>query len=121
MSEIKKLTIVGIVIAILFSFSIIIYGLDRKGGIKQTNNSTSNADYVVYYLGREGCGYCQMFTPSIKKMKEKYNVKYEYIDIDTITSEELSNYLEKFHITGKFGTPSIAIMKIANDCTFSQL
>ena len=112
MSEVKKLTIVGIVLAILFSFSIIIYALDKKGGINNnTSKNTSTDGYMVYYLGREGCGYCKLFTPNIESMKENYGVKYTYIDIEAITSEELSDYLDKFHITGSFGTPTIAIMK----------
>ena len=118
MSEVKKLTIVGIVLAILFSFSILIYALDKKDDVKtntssKTNTSTkaTTSEYMVYYLGREGCGYCKIFTPNIESMKENYGVEYTYIDIEAITSEELSDYLDKFHITGSFGTPTIAIMK----------
>lgn len=114
MSEIKKLTIVGIIIAVLLALLTTTYILDKKGvNLNNNNNSNSNnSGYELYYLGREGCGYCQLFQPNIDYIKEKYNLNYNYIDISTLTNEELNNYLEKFNIdSNNFGTPTVVIMK----------
>ena len=112
MSETKKLTIVGIILAVLFAISIGIYVVDKTGGFSNTGKkTTSSSKYEVYYLGREGCGYCQLFNPNIENIKKNYGIDYTYIDIEEITDQELSNYLEKFKITDGFGTPTIAIMQ----------
>ena len=113
MSETKKLTIVGIVIAVLIAVCLGVYILDKNGkfGTYSNSNSTTNSKYELYYLGREGCGYCQMFQPNIDNIKKNYGINYIYVDIDEISSEELSDYLDRFEIGSSFGTPTIAIVK----------
>lgn len=112
MSETKKLTIVGIILAVLFAISIGIYVLDKTGGFKKfSSKGSSSGKYEIYYLGREGCGYCQLFNPNIENIKKNYNINYTYIDIEEITDDELSNYLTKFEIGSNFGTPTIAVMQ----------
>ena len=112
MSETKKLTIVGIVLAVLFAIGIGIYAFDKNGGNKQYSSTSSKNEYKIYYLGRAGCGYCQMFQPNIDSIKKNYNIDYEYIDIEKISSQELADYLKKFNVNSdEFGTPTIAIMK----------
>lgn len=111
MEENKRLIIVGSIIVLLFGLLIAVYAFD-KGGVKNYSTTSSNGNYELYYLGREGCGYCQMFQPNIDYIKETYGVNYKYIDIEKITNTELSEYLSKFHVdSSKFGTPTIAIMK----------
>lgn len=100
MSESRKFGIFGIVLAVLILIAIGIYLLPNK------------SEYKLYYIGREGCQWCQAFKPNIESIKQKYGIDYEYIDYEKISSDELKDYLNKFEVDyDDFGTPTIALMK----------
>ena len=102
MNEIKKISIVGIVLAVMILIVVGIHLLPNK----------NDEDYMIYYIGREGCQWCQAFKPNIDSIKEKYGIDYEYIDYEKISSDEFRDYLDKFEVDyDDFGTPTIAIMK----------
>lgn len=46
---------------------------------------------IVVWIGRQGCSYCSLYAPTIKKVSEEYGVKAHYIDLsemyDTSTGE----------------------------------
>lgn len=44
----------------------------------------SKGETIVIYIGRETCGYCQMFVPVLRETQEEYNFKAKYIDIAKI-------------------------------------
>lgn len=103
MNEVKRIRLLGIIFAIIIGLMITIFILDK---------SSNKDEYKLYFLGRDDCGYCKLFKPNIDSIKEKYNIDYEYININEITSEELSKYIELFKFdASKFGTPSIGITK----------
>ncbi len=110
MNETKRLIIISSIIFIMFGLLIAVYALDGK--TKNYSNTSTSGEYQLYYLGREGCGYCQMFNPNIEYIKEYYGLDYTYIDIEKITRQELSDYLDRFEVdSSKFGTPTIALTK----------
>lgn len=79
-----------------------------------TKVTTKTIDYDdldgVVYIGREGCGFCQLFVPGLNYLSQKYNFKYEYIDTDKITDEDLEKLLDKMGIDIKeFGTPTFGL------------
>lgn len=109
MNEIKRfLIVIGVMIGLL-GLIICIHIFDKPS---KKVNTTSTDKYELYYIGREGCGFCQKFNPNIEYIKETYGIDYTYINTDEITSTELGEYLTKFNVnTSKFGTPTIAITK----------
>ena len=69
-----------------------------------------SGDHIVY-IGRPTCSYCQAFEPILISMSNQYNFKYDYINTDQISKEQLSQILAKLAISeSKFGTPYLVFM-----------
>lgn len=109
------LVIITIIIMILSVLSIGAFYSVYKDivGEKQVNeweeliNSKENK---VLYFGRNGCTWCVKYKPVLEALKEKYGVKYEYIDTDLVSGfEDLLNALGTDYQT--FGTPYTVIVK----------
>ena len=78
MNEVKKIRLLGIIFAIMIGLMITIFILDK----------CNNKDiYKLYFLGRDDCSYCKLFKPNIEYIKENYNIDYEYVNINEISSE----------------------------------
>lgn len=75
-----------------------------------------SSDVQVLYLGRETCGYCVKFLPTLQKAQKEYGYKTLYLDITTVTSDEQSALLEKDNDEGflqeNYGaTPMVLLVK----------
>ena len=64
----------------------------------------------VILIARPTCGYCEKFTPILKKASEDMNVKINYIDTDKLTQETWESFNASFDIfSGEWGTPLVII------------
>ena len=66
----------------------------------------------VIYVGRSGCGYCQLFVPGLKNLSEKYGFTYDYVDTDLTSDSDLDIWLEKLNVDpSEFGTPTFGVFE----------
>lgn len=73
----------------------------------------------IIYVARPTCSYCQLESPIIKKIGNKYNLKINYLNTENFFDEETNNYTEeglKFinsHEVYKegYGTPNTIIVQ----------
>ena len=49
----------------------------------------------VIYIGRETCGYCAMFIPTMVEAQEKYGFKTNYLDISKIFNFEANSVIDQ--------------------------
>ena len=49
----------------------------------------------VIYIGRETCGYCAMFIPTMVEAQEKYGFKTNYLDISKIFNFETNSVIDQ--------------------------
>ena len=71
----------------------------------------------VIYIGRETCGYCVQFLPTLQQAQKDYGYKTLYLDITTVTTEDQQNAIMKFDNDEKFlsqnfgATPMVLLVK----------
>ena len=67
----------------------------------------------VIYIGRAGCGYCQMFIPVLQQAQDEFGYKTLYLDIDDVPASErskitsLNTWLNDYYGT----TPLVVVVK----------
>ena len=75
----------------------------------------SNSTQVVY-LGRSTCGYCVQFLPTLQKAQKEYGYKTHYLDITTVSEDDVNKLLEKDNdekfLSENYGaTPMVILVK----------
>lgn len=66
----------------------------------------------IVYVGREGCGYCQIFEPILGQIQNDYSIKFNYLDTDTMTQENYEDLATTADVfAGKWGTPTLVAIK----------
>lgn len=105
-------------IALIYTLAIVIFviccivvvNIKSNNLFKKTEKIYKASNMNIIYIGRESCGYCQIFTPIINDLKEKFNLDYTYVDIDKLTHNDFKKLLKMFGIEDKnFGTPYLVI------------
>ena len=130
----KVLKIIGISLAALLVISAAIGASYIKKDISSDNNTYDSVtlteagfneitigEYLelikessenVILVARPTCGYCEKFTPILKKASEDMNVKINYIDTDKLTEETWKSFNASFDIfSGEWGTPLVLVTK----------
>lgn len=118
MNEEKRLYILlGVVAAVI----VLLFGMNflnqynSKKYLEKFEETLVKDDQQMILLAREGCIYCQMFTPLLDYMAEKYDFEYLYVDTDKLTDKALSTVLEKLDIEeDDFGTPHLSLVQSGN-------
>ena len=117
----KVVSYLAVLIVSLFAFANIINAeevtttsarVEKYKHITKIGNVDISKGQKIIYIGRDGCGYCQLFVPGLKNLSEKYNFSYEYVNTDIISDEELDIWLEKVNVDPtKFGTPTFGVFE----------
>lgn len=78
-------------------------------------------DKKIIYVARPTCSYCQLETPIIKKLGNKYNLTIYYLNTEKFFDEELNDYTEDgkkfinsadyYKEQGGYGTPNTIIVQ----------
>lgn len=118
MNEQKKLYIIlgaiVLIIAIVLGINFV-NEYNSKKYLETFNATIEKTDKQMILVGRDTCGYCQMFSPLLKYMSEQYGFEYLYVNTDKITSKGLKSVLEKLNINAAdFGTPHLSIVANGN-------
>lgn len=64
------------------------------------------------FVGRPGCGYCQMTEPLVAELQKEEGVVFNYLNTDTMTQadfDDIANTAEVFK--GQWGTPTMLAVK----------
>lgn len=80
--------------------------------IKKYNTLYNGGNKSIVYIGRTGCGYCEMYSPIIEEAAKENNFEYYYIDLSKLTIEDrtaLYNTGDVFK-DEKFGTPTTLVV-----------
>lgn len=113
MNESKKLSLILVIILSIIATVIIGTIIDNnksKKLYKKIETTYSEKNINIIYLGRDDCGYCQMFDPVISNLSKTYNFDYTYININKLTNSDLEKTIELLNIdVSLFGTPYIVI------------
>lgn len=113
MNEKRKLIFILSVILGVILFTSICVLINNQKSHKIVNNVKElyeSSDINIIYIGRDDCGYCQMFTPVIDDLKEKFNIKYTYINTNKLVAPDFNKLIKLLNIDeSKFGTPYISI------------
>lgn len=115
---------------------------EYKGYIKIDYNTyeelINKDEAVVISVGQTGCPHCDAIKPSFDKVVANDDLKIYYLDLATITEDEVSEFFqslrdmgyddEDFVSTGSFGTPTTFTIEsgeikyyIGGEKTYSQL
>lgn len=115
MNEKSKLIIVLSVIAAIILLVVGTYIADEmksKKVYEQFEEVYNKNENTLVYIGKTTCGYCNLLTPSLNDMKERYNFEYLSIDVNTINSKYLTKILNMVDVKSinDLGTPYLAIV-----------
>ena len=119
MNEKKKLYIVLGVLAAIIVFIIGLVFVDYKQQEKIYNeflNAYNGNDNTLVYIGRPTCGYCNLLTPSLDEMADRYEFSYVYVNTDKLGSSFMKKILNHLNLSD-VGTPYLAVVsnsKIVN-------
>lgn len=75
------------------------------------NELYNSEDLSIIYIGRDGCGFCESYTPIIKEVTEEKKLTYYYVNLSKLTTKDkdrLYNSHELFK-DKNFGTPTTII------------
>ncbi|MGC6174895.1 thioredoxin family protein [Lacrimispora sp. 38-1] len=80
--------------------------------VKSFENKVRDGENLCVYIGRAGCGDCNIFDPILRSTVEKYNIisTFKYINVQKYRSEDLDRW-EQFK--SKYGftqTPALLII-----------
>lgn len=79
--------------------------------VQSFESKVRDGENLCVYIGRAGCGDCNIFGPILKSTIEKYNIisKFQYVNVQKYRSEDLDRW-EQFK--SKYGftqTPALLI------------
>lgn len=115
MSENKKILV--LLSAIVLIIVLIVAGsfYENEKSRKYLNNfySAFNGDSKsLVMVGRDDCGWCQLFQPSLDFMHEQYGFDYMYINTNELTSSTLKKFLADIGVNeSEFGTPLTIVVQ----------
>ena len=109
----KVVSYLTILVVCLFTFVSFVNAEEEKTVVAAPTTEKNSSEIVipdgkiVVYVGRETCGFCKAFEPSLKYLSKKYNFEYKYVDIEKITDDEYNAWMKVFDIDpNKLGTPT---------------
>lgn len=132
MKNMSKEKIQGIIIVILLliiAFGGSYFASEIKNCSVNTENKEvelTNISYTEYkeikeedelsiiYIARPGCSYCQQQEPIVKEIMQEYDLTFNYMNTDDMSSEELEeliNSYDTFEGGDNFGTPTILLVQ----------
>lgn len=112
MNEKKKVGIVIAIIAILVVFIAVLAITGSKKGEELYNkfeNAFNGSENTLVYIGRPTCGYCNLLSPSLQEMAERYDFDYIYINTDDFATQYMTQVMNQLGLT-KIATPYLAVV-----------
>lgn len=76
---------------------------------KDFNEKFNGKENSLIYIGRPTCSWCNLLTPTMDEMKNRYNFSYTYLNIDEINKKYLNKILKDLNLNS-VSTPYLAIV-----------
>lgn len=115
MNEKKKLyIIIGIIVALatIIVGIVVASTISNQKMLKEIDDKINSEETQIFYLARPTCHYCVLLEPITDQLKQDYHLEYNHINVDDLTTSQLTQILKKFGTsTSTFGTPYIVITK----------
>ncbi len=109
--------IVGTLILIFILFTILVGGNAKEPEVEVTatvsewREEVNKDEYVVTVFAASWCGNCSNFKPVITKVVGKYDFKFYWFEMDTLTDEENSGLTSTFNFENFTGYPYMFVTK----------
>jgi thiol-disulfide isomerase/thioredoxin len=72
----------------------------------------NGSEKKIVMIGRDNCGWCQLFKPNLEAMAESYNFAFIYVNTNELTSSVLKRLLKDINVNyDEFGTPLTVVVK----------
>jgi thioredoxin 1 len=69
-------------------------------------------DLEFVYVGRPGCGYCQMTRPFLEELQDEEKMVWNYLNTDTMTQSDFDDIAKTADaFAGEWGTPTLLAIK----------
>lgn len=107
MNEKKKILIILCVFVCLVGFIFAIIMFENKKSeeyLEKFYSTFSKKENSLVVVGRDNCGWCNLFIPILDDMKERYGFDYLYINTNELSNSVLNKFLSDIKIDD-FGTP----------------
>lgn len=115
MNENKKILVLlsAIVLIVVLIIAGSFYESEKsKKYLNEFYSAFNGESKSLVMIGRDDCGYCQLFHPSLDFMHEQYGFDYIYINTNNLTSSVLSKLLSDIGVSeSEFGTPMTLVVK----------
>lgn len=107
---ILSIVAIFIITAIIF---VLIYNVVKKDYFIKLNyeeffNKWENDDTFALVISKSECPYCELYTPKIEKISQKYKLNIYYIEVDSFTADESSAFSNLIPYSG---TPTTVFIK----------
>ena len=112
MNEMKRLMVVlGSLLAVIVLMFIVTMagGKEQEKLYNEFKEAMAGEKNTLVYVGRPTCGYCNLLTPSLNEMAERYGFDYIYLNTDELNSNYISKMMEDLKLT-KVSTPYLAVV-----------
>ena len=110
----KVVSYLAVLFVSLFTFIGITNAESKYPNVTKIDNVDISTGQKIIYLGRDGCGYCQLFVPGLKYLSEKYGFTYEYVNTDKLSEKDLEIWIDKLQLNidvKEFGTPTFGVFQ----------
>lgn len=116
----KNYLILGIVLLVLIVIGIILSTSNNNSNLIELSyneilEKVNNKEDFVLCVSASECSHCMSYKPKLKKVSNKYNIKIYYVDVDTLTKEDYSEFKDKFSFDGS--TPVTIFFKEGEEKT----
>ena len=115
MNEKKKLSILlGIVVVTVLMIVIgsLYEGHKSNKYLDEFYAAFNGSESKLVMIGRDNCGWCQLFKPTLDYMSENFGLDYIYVNTNELTSSGLHKLLKSISVSeDEFGTPLTVIVK----------
>ena len=115
MDEKKKITVLISVMAAIILLIVVgsfYESAKSKKYLKDFYSAFKSDEGKLVMIGRDDCGWCQLFKPNLDYISEKYGFDFLYVNTNKLTSSVLKKLLKDINVSeSDFGTPLTLYVK----------
>ena len=84
------------------------------------NELYNSEDLSIIYIGRDGCGFCENYTPIIKEVTKENELTYYYVNLSKLTTKDRDRLYSSHELfkDENFGTPTTIIVSNGKVITY---